>query len=120
MRLLLDTHVLLWALAAPERISPEARAALADRGNEAWASALRVWECGIKRRLGRLHHVGDLGAQAASCGFRLLAFDGRHADRAGLLPLHHRDPFDHGLIAQAMVGCNIREIHCGWPLAIIS
>lgn len=103
MRLLLDTHVVLWALAAPERLEPGAREAIADPANEAWASAVSVWECGIKRRLGRLRHDGDLGRQAAASGLALLAFDARHAHRAGLLPLLHADPFDHALIAQAAV-----------------
>ncbi|MEY4169988.1 MAG: hypothetical protein RLZ94_1061 [Actinomycetota bacterium] len=100
MRLLLATHVLLWWLqGAP--ISEEAAAKISDTANDVMVSAATVWELSIKRQLGKVDMPPDLVDQCRSEGFALLAIDARHADRAGSLPLHHADPFDRMLVAQA-------------------
>lgn len=100
MKLLLDTHVLLWWLqGAP--LSEEATEKIADSANEVIVSAATVWELSIKRQLGKVDMPPDLVDQCHSEGFALLAMDARHADRAGSLPLHHTDPFDRMLVAQA-------------------
>ncbi len=100
MRLLLDTHVLLWWLqGAP--LSEQAAEQIADPGNDVIVSAATVWELSIKRQLGKVDMPRDLVDQCHSEGFALLAMDARHADRAGSLPLHHTDPFDRMLVAQA-------------------
>ena len=100
MRLLLDTHVLLWWLqGAP--LSEEAAEKIADTANEVLVSAATVWELSIKRQLGKVDMPPDLVDQCRAEGFGLLAIDPRHADRAGSLPLHHTDPFDRMLVAQA-------------------
>ena len=100
MRLLLDTHVLLWWLqGAP--ISEEAAEKIGDTANDVIVSAATVWELSIKRQLGKVDMPPNLVDQCRSEGFALLAMDARHADRAGSLPLHHADPFDRMLVAQA-------------------
>jgi PIN domain nuclease of toxin-antitoxin system len=100
VRLLLDTHVLLWWLqGAP--ISEEAAEKIGDTANDVIVSAATVWELSIKRQLGKVDMPPNLVDQCRSEGFALLAMDARHADRAGSLPLHHADPFDRMLVAQA-------------------
>jgi PIN domain nuclease of toxin-antitoxin system len=100
--LLLDTHALLWALGDPDRLSSAARSVLESRATPAYASAASVWEISIKRRSGKLTAPDDLIAQAEEAGFDSLPIAASHAWRAGELPLHHRDPFDRMLIAQAL------------------
>lgn len=107
MRLLLDTHCLLWARAAPARLSPQARAALTDSRHQLFVSVASVWEIVIKHALGRL----ELAHAPESLVPRLIAatqavtlpIEPSHALRVARLPLHHRDPFDRILIAQAQV-----------------
>lgn len=102
MRLLLDTHVLLWWLqGAP--LSEDAAEKIADPSNDVIVSAATVWELSIKRQLGKVDMPPGLVDQCHAEGFALLAMDARHADRAGSLPLHHTDPFDRMLVAQAEI-----------------
>lgn len=84
-----------------DRLSDTARDAIAD--SEVVVSAVVVWEVAIKRRLGKLDAPADLLARLEQAGVDLLPISARHADRVGELPLHHRDPFDRLLIAQADV-----------------
>ncbi|MFM7210995.1 MAG: type II toxin-antitoxin system VapC family toxin [Actinomycetota bacterium] len=100
MRLLLDTHVLLWWL-QDDPLAVEAAAVMADPTNEISVSAASIWEISIKRQLGKIDIPDDLVDQCRKEGFSLLSMDARHAERAGSLPLHHTDPFDRMLIAQA-------------------
>ena len=107
MRLLLDSHTLIWWLAGDMNLSPRARLAIEDAGNEVFVSAASVWELATKHRAGRLPGIGALmqdvqGALAAQ-GFVGLAIELRHAQVAGSLPPPHRDPFDRMLMAQAML-----------------
>jgi PIN domain nuclease of toxin-antitoxin system len=107
MRLLLDTHVWLWLVAAPERLSEEARSLLASTETRLLLSAASSWEMAIKQQLGRL----DLGGPAELVVPELmlrsdvaaLSMTHQHSLRAGALPGHHRDPFDRMLIAQAQL-----------------
>lgn len=101
MRLLLDTHALLWALGDPERLRTETLEAVTDGRNDVFASAASAWEIAIKRALGKLRAPNDLEAGLASQGFSLLNITFGHAALAGGLPRHHADPFDRMLIAQA-------------------
>jgi PIN domain nuclease of toxin-antitoxin system len=103
MKLLLDTHALLWALAQPERLSGEARAAIADARNAVFVSAASSWEIEIKTALGKLRTPPDLEAQLTERRFLELPIRLKHALALRRLPLHHRDPFDRMLVAQAMV-----------------
>ena len=106
MRLLLDTHVVLWALADSPRLSARARELLADPTNECWASAASVWEIAIKVRLGKyalgfpLTAIDEALEQA---GFRLLDVTTRHAAAVEAIETPHADPFDRLLLAQCEV-----------------
>jgi PIN domain nuclease of toxin-antitoxin system len=107
MRLLLDTHVLLWALGQPERLGGETRAALENAANDVFFSAASIWEIAIKARLGRAdfdQRSGDVARCAQATGFIELPVLSDVAARVESLPLHHRDPFDRLLVAQAMAG----------------
>jgi|SRR6186997_926119 len=84
-----------------KRLGKEARLALAAGDNRIVISAVVVWEVAIKRRLGNLEAPDDLTEQLERAAVDLLPITARHTDRAGVLPLHHRDPFDRLLIAQA-------------------
>lgn len=101
MRLLLDTNVLLWAVDGGEELAPAARRVIGAVEDEVFVSAASVWEIAIKRGLGRLETPDDLLAAIAATGFAPLAISLAHAQAAGGLPLHHRDPFDRMLLAQA-------------------
>ena len=101
MRLLLDTHVLVWWLADDETLGDEARSAIVDGNSVVMVSAASVWEIAIKRAAGRLDAPGDLEAQLEKNRFVPLAIGIGHAVRAGALPPHHADPFDRMLVAQA-------------------
>lgn len=103
MRLLLDTHVLLWSLTEPRKLSGGARKALEDAGNEVFVSAVSGWEIAVKRTLGKLKAPDDLEAGITRHGFLLLNLTFPHAEHAGALPPHHGDPFDRMLVAQAQM-----------------
>lgn len=103
MNLLLDTHVVLWALNTPDRLDRHARDAISDSGNRVVVSAASAWEISIKRGLGKLRFDADLAAVVLATGFEALAIGFEHARTAGELPLHHRDPFDRMLVAQAQL-----------------
>ena len=104
MRLLLDTHIALWALTDDARLSARARALIEDPANQVAVSAASVWEIAIKHSLGR----GDMPVSGGAAlnwfrqaGYDLLPVTPDHAAAVEALPDHHRDPFDRLLIAQA-------------------
>lgn len=105
MRLLLDTHALLWWLAGDPGLSPRARSAIGHRGNEVFISAASAWEVATKVRLGKLANAGPLGVDfegtVRAQGFQPLVITLGHAQAAGALPDAHRDPFDRLLAVQA-------------------
>ena len=103
MRLLLDTHALLWALAQPRRLSARARAAIASADSEVFVSAASAWEIAIKRAIGKLTAPADLEAILDQTGIERLPITVSHALAAGALPLIHSDPFDRMLVAQARI-----------------
>ena len=103
MRLLLDTHVLLWSLHRPEALGRQALELLSDAGNEVIASAVSLWEMAVKKRTGKMEvDLGLVMAGIAEQGFVRLGIEDRHLQTLIGLPFHHRDPFDHLLIAQAI------------------
>ncbi|MFZ5478819.1 MAG: type II toxin-antitoxin system VapC family toxin [Myxococcota bacterium] len=106
MRLLLDTHALLWWLAGDEQMSPRAREAIGDPGAEVYVSAASAWEIATKVRIGKLPGAASLvpgiAAVLASQRFTGLPVAVDHAERAGSLAVDHRDPFDRVLVAQAL------------------
>lgn len=103
MRLLLDTHVLLWWLTDHPSLPDAAREAIRDGRNHVVVSAISLAEIGIKSLLGKLDAPTGLPSILESSGFESLAFDEHHAEELSSLPWHHRDPFDRMLIAQARV-----------------
>lgn len=105
MRVLLDTHALLWWLADDPQLGVSARAVIGDQSNEILVSAATAWEIATKVRIGKLSRhadiANDLPMHLTAQGFSPLAITVEHGQRAGLLPGPHRDPFDRMLIAQA-------------------
>jgi PIN domain nuclease of toxin-antitoxin system len=106
VRALVDTHVLLWWLLDRGSLSSIARETIADAGNEIFVSAASAWEISIKHKQGKLPEaaalMADLEGAIVNEGFSALPVTIRSGERAGSLPLHHKDPFDRMLIAQAM------------------
>ena len=106
MRVLLDTHTLLWWLDGDARLSKRARAAIGDARTECLVSAASAWEITTKARLGKLPGALDVAADVSGClrsqEFTALDITVAHAQRAGSMGGAHRDPFDRMLIAQAL------------------
>jgi PIN domain nuclease of toxin-antitoxin system len=109
MTLLLDTHLLLWAVAAPERISPGGRALLSAPEHSLAFSAASLWEVAIKSALGRADFCVDVGLLRRALlanGYLELPVTGEHTIELARLPPLHRDPFDRILVCQARtLGC---------------
>jgi len=99
--LLADTHVLLWWRADDPRLSGRARDAMADPDVALFFSAASIWEMAIKQASGKLEIPEDFIATMGERGFTELAISAPHGLIAGALPLHHRDPFDRVIVAQA-------------------
>jgi len=111
MNLLLDTNSLYWWLHDPPRLSSAAHRDISSSSNSVVVSAVVPWELAIKTNLGKIDGQALLEIwerKLADEGFTELPIDSAHAIRAGLLPLHHRDPFDRMLAAQAHA--------TGWPI----
>ena len=102
MRLLLDTHVLLWWLMDDPSLEKSASDGISDPRSSVFVSAATVWEISIKRALGKLEAPSDLLSQIEMNRFEPLSICASHAYAAGALPRHHDDPFDRMLVAQAM------------------
>ena len=102
MRLLLDTHALLWWL-ADEGLNASAQEAIADPANLVAVSAASAWEISIKKALGKLTAPDDLEQQVQEGGFVALPISLAHGVAAGRLPRHHEDPFDRMLVTQALL-----------------
>jgi PIN domain nuclease of toxin-antitoxin system len=104
MKLLLDTHILLWACAAPSSLPAEAAELIGDQSNELFFSAASIWEVGIKNAMGKAHFQFDpavLRRALLDADYQELAMTGQHAIAAASLPPIHNDPFDRMLIGQA-------------------
>jgi PIN domain nuclease of toxin-antitoxin system len=100
VRVLLDTHLLLWALSSPEKLSKRARQRIDS--SEVFASAASIWEVSIKSALGKLKaDPNEVLAGVESAGFNHLPIIGGHAAKIAELPPIHKDPFDRLLVAQA-------------------
>jgi PIN domain nuclease of toxin-antitoxin system len=105
LRLLLDTHVLIWALIEPKRLSAAFQALLENPDHEVLFSAASVWEMSIKAALGRADFQvapATIVEAAQATGFIELPVCAAAALKVAALPHHHRDPFDRLLVAQAM------------------
>lgn len=108
MKLLLDTHALLWAITEPSRLSAGTRAHIADPDSVVAVSPVSAWEITIKVTAGKLKLDTDLAREIEDAEFEPLPVTIAHALVAGSLPLLHKDPFDRMLVAQAMTD--------GWTL----
>ena len=107
MKLLLDTHIAVWAIERPERLSEPGKELLIDAGNSVFVSAASIWEISIKNPLSKREDGFSFSAQEAigrflTSGFALLDITPKHAATVETLPLIHRDPFDRLLVAQAL------------------
>ncbi|MEU3396834.1 type II toxin-antitoxin system VapC family toxin [Streptomyces filamentosus] len=100
MKLLADTHVVLWWLLDSPQLTDEIKELL-DTEEHAYVSAVTPWELAVKQALGKLDGPADLPERAANCQLRPLPVTADHGVHAGRLPAHHRDPFDRILVAQA-------------------
>lgn len=103
MRYLLDTHVLFWSRASPERLSPEAVRLLRSTDNTLYVSMATLWECAIKVCIGKLA-LPDGFFRIVANDYELLDIELAHLEATLQLPLLHRDPFDRLLVAQARLG----------------
>jgi PIN domain nuclease of toxin-antitoxin system len=103
VNILLDTHIVLWWLAADPALPARARDVIADPDTVAVVSAATAWEIAINRAMGRLEAPDDLGGALVDNAFDSLAITVEHALAAGALPGHLTDPFDRMLIAQAQL-----------------
>jgi len=105
MKVLLDTHILLWAASRPAKLSKSAKAIISDANNELFFSAASIWEIVIKRSLGRsdFHIEPDtFRRKLFDNGYEEISISGQHAVALQMLPLLHKDPFDRIIIAQAL------------------
>jgi PIN domain nuclease of toxin-antitoxin system len=106
MKLLLDSHTLVWSADAPKKLSPSAAAALQDPANELLVSAATVWEIAIKLSLGKLQltlpYRQWMNQAIADLDLTLIPITVEYVDVQVTLPYHHRDPFDRLLVAQAL------------------
>lgn len=101
MILLVDAHALLWSIAADSRLGEPARRSIQDPANDVLASAASIWELEAKRAAGRLDAPDDILDILERSNIGTLPVTGADAVAAARLPLHHKDPFDRMLIAQA-------------------
>jgi PIN domain nuclease of toxin-antitoxin system len=126
MKLLLDTHLLLWAASAPDRLSMRAVSMIEDTGNELMFSPVSIWEVAIKRSLGRDDFRADprlLRRGLVDNQYQELAVTSTHAIEVDNLPPIHKDPFDRFLIAQAIAEgitlVTVDEVVARYPAAIL-
>ncbi|BAZ14543.1 PilT domain-containing protein [Calothrix sp. NIES-4071] len=103
MKLLLDTHVLIWYLADDPKLPSAIRDLIVDPHNHVFVSVATVWEIAIKKALGKLSSPDNLPEVLVACAFEVLQINIFHALEAGALPRHHDDPFDRMLVAQAIL-----------------
>jgi PIN domain nuclease of toxin-antitoxin system len=111
VKLLLDTHALLWVLTAPDHLTERQREAIQDPTLTVFASAINIAEIAIKSSLGKLtvadslerNRYAEFFTAITDSGFEMLPFTGTHAASIRTLPFHHRDPFDRMIISQAIV-----------------
>jgi len=101
LKVLLDTHILVWWLADAKELVAEARAVIGAPSNVVFVSAVSVWELRIKEALGKVKLPADFAEVLEAQPFERLAMTMTHAHALKRLPMHHRDPFDRMLITQA-------------------
>ena len=103
MKILVDTHIYLWILGCPEKLSQTRRYELESPANEIFLSAMSIAELMIKHSIGKIDIAFDPIEMANKVGLEILSFSGVEAMVLRELPFHHKDPFDRMLIAQALI-----------------
>jgi len=103
VKILVDTHIYLWMLSCPDKLSETRRYELESPLNEVFLSAVSIAELMIKHSVGKIEIKFDPIEMAQKIGIEILSFSGTEAMVLGELPLHHKDPFDRMLIAQSMI-----------------
>jgi PIN domain nuclease of toxin-antitoxin system len=103
MRLLLDSHAVLWAASFPDELNPRCRELLVDGANTVYVSSVSIWELRLKESIGKLRLTADFESVLASLRFLELPVNWAHALRSARLPPLHQDPFDRMLVAQSLV-----------------
>ncbi len=102
MRVLLDTHIIIWALSEPDKLSNEAKKIIQD-ADQLFVSSASIWEMAIKSSLGKLNADLDaITSELKRLGVIELTISWQHSKQVKLLPHHHRDPFDRLIVSQAI------------------
>ena len=102
MRVLLDTHTLIWGLRQPEKLTPKIKDLLTNVNNVVFVSVASLWELEIKKSLGKITLPDNFTTQLQECGYELLTIKPEHISQLKDISLIHRDPFDRMLIAQSV------------------
>ena len=102
MKILLDTHILLWWMANDPLLSEKARSWIAEPKNTIFVSAVAVWEIYLKQSIGKLRIAESFASALGNESFEPLALTARQASGVGELPWHHRDPFDRLIVSQCL------------------
>ncbi len=125
MKLLLDTHVLLWWLGNDTALTAQARSLIGNPENTVFVSAVTLWEIWLKQSLGKLRLPSNFEEKLAGESFESLPLTADHAREVALLPWHRRDPFDRMLVAQAraadlkfLTADDITGAYGGWVLVV--
>jgi PIN domain nuclease of toxin-antitoxin system len=100
--LIVDAHAALWALGSPDELSTAALSAITSPSNDVVVSVASIWEIAVKRAAGRLEAPPGIAQGLEELGFTAVPITAADAERAAGLPMHHRDPFDRMVIAQAL------------------
>ena len=106
MRILIDTHILIWMLEGNPKLSSQRRGIISDPGNEVFVSVVSYWEIAIKTSSGKFSiskPLIDILEEVAESSSNLILVEPSHTLAVSTLPFHHRDPFDRMLVAQAQV-----------------
>ncbi len=103
MKIIIDTHIFLWLAGDVEKIDKKYMRYIEDLDNDIYLSSLSIAEIMIKKSIGHLEFEGNILSVAKEMGIEILDFDGKSAMMLGILPFHHRDPFDRMIISQAIV-----------------
>ncbi len=102
MKILIDTHIFLWMLSSPEKLSKKRRFELESSANEIFLSSMSIAELMIKSQLGKIDIDFNPLELSKELQLQILDFTGMHAMMMGQLPFHHKDPFDRMIISQAI------------------
>ena len=106
MRILIDTHILIWHLEGDAQLSPDRRSLISDPRNSAFVSIVSLWEIAIKTSRGKLslsRPIDEIFTEINRSTVSILSIEPDHALKVSSLPFHHKDPFDRLIIAQAIV-----------------